>query len=215
MFRNIVTHASTYFFAHKILEVLSAYRKENETFFFPDSKSQVSMLYEDGVPKKIDSLVVSTQHQENVSNELIRKKVIEIVEKAIPSKILPSKDKILVNPTGRFVIGGPDGDTGLTGRKIIVDTYGGSAPHGGGAFSGKDYTKVDRSAAYIARFVAKNIVAAKIAKKCLLQLSYAIGVAEPISIYIETDEESKVDHQKLIKVIKQNFDLSPLGIKKF
>ena len=203
------------FFAHKILEVLSAYRKENETFFFPDSKSQVSMLYEDGVPKKIDSLVVSTQHQENVSNELIRKKVIEIVEKAIPSKILPSKDKILVNPTGRFVIGGPDGDTGLTGRKIIVDTYGGSAPHGGGAFSGKDYTKVDRSAAYIARFVAKNIVAAKIAKKCLLQLSYAIGVAEPISIYIETDEESKVDHQKLIKVIKQNFDLSPLGIKKF
>ena len=203
------------FYAHKILEELSNYRKNNESFFLPDSKSQVSMSYENGVPKKVESLVVSTQHHETASNIEIREKVIEIIEKAIPSNILPHKNNILINPTGRFVIGGPDGDTGLTGRKIIVDTYGGSAPHGGGAFSGKDYTKVDRSAAYMARFIAKNIVAAKISKKCLIQLSYAIGVSDPISIYVECDLESKVDNQKLIQVIKANFDLSPLGIKKF
>ena len=203
------------FYAHKILEELSSYRKNNESFFLPDSKSQVSMSYESGVPKKVESLVVSTQHHETASNIEIREKVIEIIEKAIPSNILPHKNNILINPTGRFVIGGPDGDTGLTGRKIIVDTYGGSAPHGGGAFSGKDYTKVDRSAAYMARFIAKNVVAAKISKKCLIQLSYAIGVSDPISIYVETDLESKVDNQKLIQVIKENFDLSPLGIKKF
>ena len=203
------------FYAHKILEELSSYRKNNESFFLPDSKSQVSMYYEGGVPKKVESIVVSTQHHETASNIEIREKVIEIIEKAIPSNILPHKNNILINPTGRFVIGGPDGDTGLTGRKIIVDTYGGSAPHGGGAFSGKDYTKVDRSAAYMARFIAKNVVAAKISKKCLIQLSYAIGVSDPISIYVETDLESKVDNQKLIEVIKENFDLSPLGIKKF
>ena len=203
------------FYAHKILEELSSYRKNNDSFFLPDSKSQVSMSYENGVPKKVESLVVSTQHCETASNSEIREKVIEIIEKAIPSNILPHKDHILINPTGRFVIGGPDGDTGLTGRKIIVDTYGGSAPHGGGAFSGKDYTKVDRSAAYMARFIAKNVVAAKISKKCLIQLSYAIGVPEPTSIYVDTDLESKVDNQKLIKIIKDNFDLSPLGIKKF
>jgi S-adenosylmethionine synthetase len=173
------------------------------------------MSYENGVPKKVESLVVSTQHCETASNGEIRTKVIEIIEKAIPSNILPHKDHILINPTGRFVIGGPDGDTGLTGRKIIVDTYGGSAPHGGGAFSGKDYTKVDRSAAYMARFIAKNVVAAKISKKCLIQLSYAIGVPEPTSIYVDTDPESKVDNKKLIEIIKENFDLSPLGIKKF
>lgn len=203
------------FYAHKILEELSSYRKNNDSFFLPDSKSQVSMSYENGVPKRVESLVVSTQHCETASNSEIREKVIEIIEKAIPSNILPHKDHILINPTGRFVIGGPDGDTGLTGRKIIVDTYGGSAPHGGGAFSGKDYTKVDRSAAYMARFIAKNVVAAKISKKCLIQLSYAIGVPEPTSIYVDTDLESKVDNQKLIKIIKENFDLSPLGIKKF
>ena len=203
------------FYAHTILEELSSYRKNNESFFLPDSKSQVSMYYEGGVPKKVESIVVSTQHHETASNIEIREKVIEIIEKAIPSNILPHKNNILINPTGRFVIGGPDGDTGLTGRKIIVDTYGGSAPHGGGAFSGKDYTKVDRSAAYMARFIAKNVVAAKISKKCLIQLSYAIGVSDPISIYVETDLESKVDNQKLIEVIKENFDLSPLGIKKF
>ena len=203
------------FYAHKILEELSNYRKNNESFFLPDSKSQVSMSYENGVPKKVESLVVSTQHHETASNIEIREKVIEIIEKAIPSNILPHKNNILINPTGRFVIGGPDGDTGLTGRKIIVDSYGGSAPHGGGAFSGKDYTKVDRSAAYIARFIAKNVVAAKISKKCLIQLSYAIGISDPISIYLETDLKSNVDNQKLIQVIKKNFDLSPLGIKKF
>ena len=203
------------FYAHKILEELSSYRKNNESFFLPDSKSQVSMSYENGIPKKVESLVVSTQHHEAASNIEIKEKVFEIIEKAIPLNILPHKDSILINPTGRFVIGGPDGDTGLTGRKIIVDTYGGSAPHGGGAFSGKDYTKVDRSAAYMARFIAKNIVAAKISKKCLIQLSYAIGVSEPISVYVETDLESKVDNQKLIHVISKNFDLSPLGIKKF
>ena len=203
------------FYAHKILEELSSYRKNNESFFLPDSKSQVSMSYENGVPKKVESLVVSTQHHKTASNIEIREKVIEIIEKAIPTNILPHKNNILINPTGRFVIGGPDGDTGLTGRKIIVDTYGGSAPHGGGAFSGKDYTKVDRSAAYMARFIAKNIVAASISKKCLIQLSYAIGVSDPISIYVECDLESKVDNQKLIQVIKANFDLSPLGIKKF
>ena len=172
------------FYAHKILEELSSYRKNNESFFLPDSKSQVSMSYEGGVPKKVESIVVSTQHHETASNIEIKKKVIEIIEKAIPSNILPHKNNILINPTGRFVIGGPDGDTGLTGRKIIVDTYGGSAPHGGGAFSGKDYTKVDRSAAYMARFIAKNVVAAKISKKCLIQLSYAIGVPDPISISV-------------------------------
>ena len=203
------------FYAHKILEELSSYRKNNESFFLPDSKSQVSMFYENGVPKQVESLVVSTQHHKTASNIEIREKVIEIIEKAIPTNILPHKNNILINPTGRFVIGGPDGDTGLTGRKIIVDTYGGSAPHGGGAFSGKDYTKVDRSAAYMARFIAKNIVAASISKKCLIQLSYAIGVSDPISIYVECDLESKVDNQKLIQVIKANFDLSPLGIKKF
>ncbi len=203
------------FYAHKILEELSTYRKNHDSFFLPDSKSQVSMSYENGAPKKVESLVVSTQHCDTASNVEIREKVIEIIEKAIPLDIMPQKDDILINPTGRFVIGGPDGDTGLTGRKIIVDTYGGSAPHGGGAFSGKDYTKVDRSAAYIARFIAKNVVAAKISKKCLIQLSYAIGVSEPTSIYVETDLDSNVDNQKLIKVIKENFDLSPLGIKKF
>ena len=203
------------FYSHRILEFLSRYRKNNDSFFYPDAKSQVSMLYENGIPKKITSLVLSTQHADSIDNDSIKKKVIEIIEQAVPNNILPSKQDILINPTGRFVIGGPDGDTGLTGRKIIVDTYGGSAPHGGGAFSGKDYTKVDRSAAYMSRYIAKNIVGAKIAKKCLIQLSYAIGVAEPISIYIQTDLDSKVDNNKLIDVIKKNFDLSPLGIKKF
>ena len=203
------------YYSHKILQKLSLHRKKNDTIFYPDSKSQVSMLYENGQPKKIESLVLSTQHHESATNESIRKNVIQIIETAIPSDILPSNEEILINPTGRFVIGGPDGDTGLTGRKIIVDTYGGSAPHGGGAFSGKDYTKVDRSAAYMARYVAKNIVAAGIANKCLIQLSYAIGVSEPISIYLQTDAESEVKNEKLINVIKNNFDLSPLGIKNF
>ena len=200
-------------YSHKILQNLSNYRKNNDSFFGPDSKSQVSMQYEDNKPKNITSIVVSTQHFEDVKNEEIRKKVIQIIEESIPVEILPKSENILINPTGRFVIGGPDGDTGLTGRKIIVDTYGGSAPHGGGAFSGKDYTKVDRSAAYIARYIAKNVVATKLAKKCLLQLSYAIGVAKPISIYLKTDSGSDLNTNKIINIIKNHVDLSPNGIK--
>ena len=200
-------------YSHKILQNLSNYRKNNNSFFGPDSKSQISMQYENNKPKNITSIVVSTQHFEDVNNEEIRKKVIQIIEESLPIEILPKSEKILINPTGRFVIGGPDGDTGLTGRKIIVDTYGGSAPHGGGAFSGKDYTKVDRSAAYIARYIAKNVVATKLAKKCLLQLSYAIGVAKPISIYLKTDSGSDLDTNKIINIIKDHVDLSPEGIK--
>ena len=200
-------------YSHKILQNLSNYRKNNNSFFGPDSKSQVSMHYEDNKPKNITSIVVSTQHFEDVNNEEIRNKVIQIIEETIPVEILPKSENILINPTGRFVIGGPDGDTGLTGRKIIVDTYGGSAPHGGGAFSGKDYTKVDRSAAYIARYIAKNVVATKLAKKCLLQLSYAIGVAKPISIYLKTDSGSDLNTNKIINIIKNHVDLSPHGIK--
>jgi len=203
------------FYSHKILMELSDFRKKSNSFFGPDSKSQVSMEYEGDKPKKVTSIVVSTQHTEEIGNPEIRKKVIEVIEKAIPNDILPNTNEILINPTGRFVVGGPDGDTGLTGRKIIVDTYGGAAPHGGGAFSGKDYTKVDRSAAYIARYLAKNVVASKLAKKCLIQLSYAIGVAKPISIYLQTDKESKADSQRIIEIINSNVDLSPSGIKNY
>ena len=203
------------FYSHKILMELSDFRKKSNSFFGPDSKSQVSMEYEGDKPKKVTSIVVSTQHTEEIGNSEIRKKVIEVIEKAIPNDILPNTNEILINPTGRFVVGGPDGDTGLTGRKIIVDTYGGAAPHGGGAFSGKDYTKVDRSAAYIARYLAKNVVASKLAKKCLIQLSYAIGVAKPISIYLQTDKESKADSQRIIEIINSNVDLSPGGIKNY
>ncbi len=201
--------------SHRILRYLANYRHENDSFFGPDSKSQVSVVYENNKPKNIDSIVVSSQHSEKASNEEVKKKILEIIDLAIPTKMFPSKDKILINPTGRFVIGGPDGDAGLTGRKIIVDTYGGAAPHGGGAFSGKDYTKVDRSAAYMARFLAKNIVASKVARKCLIQLSYAIGVSEPISIFLKTDDQSNSDVDILIEKINQNFDLSPAGIKNF
>ena len=201
------------YYSHKILMKLSDFRKNNCSFFGPDSKSQVSMEYDGNKPKKVSSIVVSTQHTEDITNSEIRKQVIEIIERAVPSKILPKSDEILINPTGRFVVGGPDGDTGLTGRKIIVDTYGGAAPHGGGAFSGKDYTKVDRSAAYIARYLAKNVVATKLVNKCLIQLSYAIGVAKPISIYLQTDNEAKINSQKIIDIINQNVDLSPEGIK--
>ncbi len=203
------------FYSHNILRALSEYRRNNETFFGPDSKSQVSMEYVNGKPQSISSIVVSTQHLADVKISEIRSKVIELVESSIPSEILPESKQILINPTGRFVVGGPDGDTGLTGRKIIVDTYGGSAPHGGGAFSGKDYTKVDRSAAYIARYLAKNVVASKLAKKCLIQLSYAIGVAQPISIYLKTDKESEVNSKKIIEIINSYVDLSPEGIKTY
>ena len=202
-------------YSHRILKQLSKYRRENDSFFGPDSKSQVTVLYEKDIPKVIESIVVSTQHNDSAGNSEIRKKVLNIIEEALPDENIPKNDKILINPTGRFVVGGPDGDAGLTGRKIIVDTYGGAAPHGGGAFSGKDYTKVDRSAAYMARFIAKNIVASKIAKKCLIQLSYAIGVSHPISIFLKTDIESNVNTDRLVEIINQNIDLTPSGIKKF
>jgi len=203
-------------YSHKILKELANFRHNNDSFFGPDSKSQVSVLYENNKPKSISSIVVSSQHSEKASNSEVRKKVIELIENVIPLDILPTKNEILVNPTGRFVIGGPDGDAGLTGRKIIVDTYGGAAPHGGGAFSGKDYTKVDRSAAYMARYLAKNIVGSKIAEKCLIQLSYAIGVVDPISIFLEVDDNLDLEKRnRLIQVINENFDLSPSGIKNF
>ncbi len=202
-------------YSHKILKTLSDYRHNNDSFFGPDSKSQVSVLYKNNRPQNISSIIVSSQHLDSANNNEIRKKILEIIEEAIPKIALPSEKKILINPTGRFVIGGPDGDAGLTGRKIIVDTYGGAAPHGGGAFSGKDYTKVDRSAAYMARYLAKNIVASGASRKCLIQLSYAIGVAEPISIFVQIDKEVTPKVQKLIDIIKSYFDLTPFGIKSF
>ncbi len=202
-------------YSHKILKTLANYRHNNDSFFGPDSKSQVSVVYKNNRPKNISSIIVSSQHSESANNDEIRKKILEIIEEAMPNVVLPAEKKILINPTGRFVIGGPDGDAGLTGRKIIVDTYGGAAPHGGGAFSGKDYTKVDRSAAYMARYLAKNIVASGVSSKCLIQLSYAIGVSEPISIFVQIDEEKSIKVQELIDIIKNNFDLSPFGIKSF
>ena len=201
-------------YAHKILESLAKARHSGQApFLGPDSKSQVSLEYVDGKPKTAESVVVSTQHQDGVEQNQIREFVKTHVEKTLPSDWMCKDSNFFVNPTGRFVIGGPDGDCGLTGRKIIVDTYGGAAPHGGGAFSGKDPTKVDRSAAYAARYIAKNIVAAKIADRCLIQLSYAIGVSRPLSVYIDTYGTSEVDEDKLSKTIQELIDLSPRGIR--
>ena len=181
----------------------------------PDSKSQVTMLYEDEKPVKVTSVVISTQHSRDLNQDKVREAIIPYIEKSIPKIFLSDLDpkEIYINPTGQFIIGGPDGDTGLTGRKIIVDTYGGAAPHGGGAFSGKDPTKVDRSAAYASRYLAKNIVAAGVSEKCLIQLAYAIGVSKPLSIYIKlaSGDEEKID--KVKKVIEDNFNLSPRGIR--
>ena len=199
--------------SHKILKELANYRHENDSFFGPDSKSQVSVKYENDKPIGVSSIVVSTQHNEKAENQEIKSKVIEIVRNTLPQKWLPDDDGFLINPTGRFVIGGPDGDTGLTGRKIIVDTYGGAAPHGGGAFSGKDQTKVDRSAAYMARYLAKNIVASGLSEDCLIQLSYAIGISNPVSFYLKTNLESDVNIERLKKVILDNVDLTPSGIR--
>ena len=181
----------------------------------PDSKSQVSMLYENEKPIKVTSVVISTQHSKDLNQENVRELIVPYIKKSIPEKFLTELDpkEIYINPTGQFIIGGPDGDTGLTGRKIIVDTYGGAAPHGGGAFSGKDPTKVDRSAAYASRYLAKNIVAAGVSEKCLIQLAYAIGVSKPLSIFIKlaNGDESKID--KVKKIIEENFNLSPRGIR--
>ena len=204
------------FYSHKILELMATDRKNGKADKLePDSKSQVTLQYENGVPSKVTAVVISTQHSPEVTQSQVKEIVRPYLEKAIPKKLLTnlSEKDFYVNPTGQFIIGGPDGDTGLTGRKIIVDTYGGAARHGGGAFSGKDPSKVDRSAAYAARYVAKNIVASKIAKKCEIQLSYAIGVSKPLSIYVNLFDGDLEKEKHVEKLIKNNFDLSPRGIR--
>ena len=202
------------YYSHKILEDMAIKRKNGETpGIQPDSKSQVTLQYENGIPQKCTKIVVSTQHDENLDQHGVSEIIIPIIKNIMPEQWITDETEILINPTGKFVIGGPDGDTGLTGRKIIVDTYGGAAPHGGGAFSGKDPTKVDRSAAYITRYIAKNVVASGIADKCTLQLAYAIGVSDPLSIYIDTHGTSKMSDDDLIKKITSNIDLSPRGIR--
>ena len=203
-------------YSHKILRLMAEDRKNgNLKGIEPDSKSQVTMLYENEKPIKVTSVVISTQHSKSINQDQVREAVIPYIKKSIPENFLTdlNSKEIYINPTGQFIIGGPDGDTGLTGRKIIVDTYGGAAPHGGGAFSGKDPTKVDRSAAYTSRYLAKNIVAAGVSSKCLIQLAYAIGVSKPLSIFIKLadDDEGKVD--KVKKIIEDNFNLSPRGIR--
>lgn len=200
--------------AHGLTKRLSEARKSKEIDYLrPDGKSQVTVEYRDGKPYRIDAVVVSTQHADHVSNEQIREDIIEkVIKMVIPQELLDEQTKYHINPTGRFVIGGPMGDAGLTGRKIIVDTYGGYAPHGGGAFSGKDPTKVDRSAAYMARYIAKNIVAAGLADKCTVQLAYAIGVAEPVSVLVDTHGTGLIDEDKLSELVRRNFQLTPRGI---
>jgi len=200
--------------AHKITAKLAQVRKNGTVpFLRPDGKAQVSVKYVDGKPVSIDTIVVSTQHHDNVSLEQVQKAVLEEVIKAvIPPELLSDDIKYHINPTGRFVIGGPQGDAGLTGRKIIVDTYGGSCPHGGGAFSGKDPSKVDRSAAYATRYVAKNLVASGACEKATLQIAYAIGVVEPVSIFVDTHGTGVVDEAKITQCVKELFDLTPKGI---
>jgi len=204
------------YYSHKILELMAADRKNGSADKLePDSKSQVTMMYENGKPKKVTSVVISTQHSPKVNQAQVKEIVRPYLEKAIPKELLNGlkDEEFYVNPTGQFIIGGPDGDSGLTGRKIIVDTYGGAAPHGGGAFSGKDPSKVDRSAAYAARYVAKNVVASKVADKCLIQLAYAIGVSKPLSIYVDLFDGDEEKSKHVEKIIKNNFDLSPRGIR--
>lgn len=203
--------------AHELVYRLTQVRKENILDYLrPDGKAQVTVEYDDnGVPIHLDAIVVSTQHDEKVTMEQLRSDIKKhVLDEVLPSELIDDKTKIYINPTGRFVIGGPHGDSGLTGRKIIVDTYGGYARHGGGAFSGKDCTKVDRSAAYAARYVAKNIVAAGLAKRCEVQLSYAIGVAEPTSVMVDTFGTSKLTNEEFVAIIRKHFDLRPAGIIK-
>ena len=201
--------------SHRLVRRLAELRKSGVIDYLrPDAKSQVTIEYdEQGKPQRVDTIVISTQHDEAVDNETIHRDVIEqVIKEVIPAELLDEKTKYYINPTGRFVIGGPQGDAGLTGRKIIVDTYGGYARHGGGAFSGKDATKVDRSASYGARYIAKNIVAAKLAAKVEVQLAYAIGVAQPVSIAIDTFGTGKVSQEKLVAAVREHFDLRPAGI---
>ena len=201
-------------YSHQILKSLAEARHSGaEPGLEPDSKSQVTLRYENDVPVCATSVVVSTQHGEDLSQEDVREIVRPHVENVLPKGWMCDEDHFYVNPTGRFVVGGPDGDTGLTGRKIIVDTYGGRALHGGGAFSGKDPTKVDRSAAYIARYLAKNVVAANLADRCTIQLAYAIGVSKPVSVYIDTHGDDRIDLEKLSKTLQEMVDLSPRGIR--
>lgn len=201
-------------FAHRLSRRLAEVRKNGQLAYLrPDGKTQVTVEYIDGKPVRIDTIVISAQHAPDITQKAIREDMIEHVIKAVlPAQFIDENTKYLINPTGRFVIGGPQGDAGLTGRKIIVDTYGGMARHGGGAFSGKDPTKVDRSAAYAARYVAKNIVAAGLADKCEIQLAYAIGVARPVSILVDTFGTGKIDEEQIVNLVEKNFELRPAGI---
>ncbi|MBL6623356.1 MAG: methionine adenosyltransferase [Rhizobiales bacterium] len=204
---------ATLYYSNQILLKLSEERKlQYQECLGPDAKSQVTLEYKNGYPVGAKKILVSNQHSEDVSPSKVRDIIKEVVLSTMPDGWMCKDEDFLVNPTGKFIVGGPDGDAGLTGRKIIVDTYGGAAPHGGGAFSGKDPTKVDRSAAYMARYIAKNIVHAKLAKKCLIQISYAIGVSYPLSFYIKLDKDSKIDQKKLAAFILDTLDLSPKGI---
>lgn len=204
------------YYAHLLAMRLTAVRKEGIVDFLrPDGKTQVTVEYDDGKPVRIDTVLISTQHSENASQEEIKNALVEhVIKPVIPAGLMDKDTKILVNPTGKFVIGGPQGDSGLTGRKIIVDTYGGYARHGGGAFSGKDPTKVDRSAAYMARYIAKNIVKAGLASKCEIELAYAIGVAEPVSVMVDTFGTGKYSDEKLSDAVKEVFDMRPASIIK-
>jgi S-adenosylmethionine synthetase len=200
-------------FSHQILKKLAEARHAGKVKLGPDSKSQVTLEYHDGKPVRATSVVVSTQHDEDLSTDQVREIVRPYVESVLPAGWMCPEDRFYVNPTGRFVIGGPDGDAGLTGRKIIVDTYGGAAPHGGGAFSGKDPSKVDRSAAYACRYLAKNVVAAGLADKCTIQISYAIGIADPLSVYVDTHGTTQVDEARIETTLREVMDLTPRGIR--
>ena len=203
-------------YSHKILRLMAEDRKKGLlNGIEPDNKSQVTMMYEKDKPTKVTSIVISTQHSKDLDQKKVKDLVVPYIKRSIPSNLLKDlpSDEIYINPTGQFIIGGPDGDTGLTGRKIIVDTYGGSAPHGGGAFSGKDPTKVDRSAAYAARYIAKNVVASGLTKKCLIQVAYAIGVSKPLSILVKIDDNDEEKVKKVMSIIQDNFNLSPRGIR--
>jgi S-adenosylmethionine synthetase len=200
--------------AHKLAQKLAEMRHSKTLQYLrPDGKSQVTVEYRDGKPFRVDAVVISTQHAPDVTNDQLREEIIEhVIQKTVSAELIDKQTKFHINPTGRFVMGGPQGDAGLTGRKIIVDTYGGYAPHGGGAFSGKDPTKVDRSAAYMARYIAKNIVASGLSERCLVQLAYAIGVAEPVSVLVDTGGTGRISEDKLAQLVREHFRLTPNGI---